>query len=65
MLFKILFEAIVDFTEMLGKEPANLFTTENYLKLLNELRKIADKHGLGVRTVEKAFFKKNIDETTS
>lgn len=51
--------------EMFGKEPENLFTTENYLKLLAELRKIANSHGLNVRTVEKALFKKNLDEASS
>ena len=48
--------------ELFGKQPKYLFTTENYLKLLAELRRIASKYGLNVRTVEKAFFKKNIDE---
>jgi len=48
--------------ELFGKEPEDLFTTENYLKLLAELRRIANKYGLDTRTVEKAFFKKNVDE---
>jgi len=51
--------------EIFGKEPENLFTTENYLKLLTELRRIANSHNLDVRTVEKALFKKNIDEASS
>ena len=51
--------------ELFGKEPENLFRTENYLKLLAELRRIANKYGLGVRIVEKAFFKKNVDEANS
>ena len=51
--------------EMYGKEPKNLFTTENYLKLLSDLRRIANKYNLDVRTVEKALFKKNIDEASS
>ena len=51
--------------EMFGKEPENLFTTQNYLKLLTELRRIANNHGLNVRAVEKALFKKNIDEASS
>ena len=51
--------------EMYGKEPKNLFTTENYLKLLVDLRGIANKYNLEVRTVEKALFKKNIDEASS
>ena len=41
---------------LLGNEPPNMFTTQNYLKLLEALRKTASKHNLDVRTVEKAFF---------
>lgn len=48
--------------ELFGKGLANLFTTKNYLELLMELRGIANQHSLQVRTVEKALFKKNIDE---
>ncbi len=45
---------------LLGNEPPNLFTTQNYLKLLAALRKTAGKHNLDARIVEKAFFKKNL-----
>jgi len=48
--------------ELFGKESENLFTVENYLKLLSELRRIASDCGLDVRTVEKALFKKNLDQ---
>lgn len=48
--------------ELFGIEPKSLYTTENYLKLLFKLREEAKKHNLSVRTVEKAYFKKNIDE---
>ena len=48
---------------LLGNEPPNLFTTQNYLKLLSALRKTADKHNLDARTVEKAFFKKKLDKS--
>ncbi len=48
--------------ELFGKEPKYLYTTENVLEVLSELRRIANKYGLDVRTVEKAFFKKNFDE---
>jgi Holliday junction resolvasome RuvABC endonuclease subunit len=51
--------------EMYWKEPENLFTTENYLKLLADLRRIGNYYNPDVRTVEKALFKKNIDETSS
>ena len=47
---------------LLGNEPPNLFTTQNYLNLLSALRKTAGKHNLDARTVEKALFKKNLDE---
>ena len=51
--------------ELFGKEAKNeyLWTTENYLKVLVELRKIARTYSLDARTVEKALFKKNLDET--
>lgn len=49
--------------ELFGKEPKGLFRTANYLKVLAELRKIAKKHKIDVRTVEKALFKKNFDES--
>lgn len=48
--------------ELFGKEPENLFTTENYMKLLKELRRVANLYSLDVRIVEKAYFKKNIDK---
>ena len=47
---------------LLGNEPPNLFTTQNYLRFLAALRKTASKHNLDARTVEKAFFKKNLDK---
>jgi hypothetical protein len=46
----------------LGNEPPNLFTPQNYLRLLAALRKTAAKHNLGVRVVEKALVKKKLDE---
>jgi hypothetical protein len=54
--------------EFFGDEPANIniifITAGYYLKLLSELRKIANKYSLDARTVEKAYFKKNLDEST-
>jgi hypothetical protein len=47
---------------LLGNEPPNLFTTQNYLRLLLSLRKTASKHNLDARTVEKALYKKSADE---
>jgi hypothetical protein len=46
----------------LGNEVPNLFSTVNYLRLLAALRKTAARHGLDVRTVEKALVKKKLDE---
>ncbi|MEM3629264.1 MAG: hypothetical protein QXU46_04180 [Candidatus Bathyarchaeia archaeon] len=46
--------------EPFGKEPTNLYTTENYLKALLKLKEEAKKHNLSARTVEKAYFKKNM-----
>jgi endonuclease III len=50
--------------EVFGKEPKGYqFTTKDYLKVLGELRKKATQLSLNVRTVEKALFKKNYDES--
>jgi hypothetical protein len=48
---------------LLGNEPPNLFAPQNYLKLLAALRKTASKNNLDARAVEKAFFKKKLDES--
>ena len=48
---------------LLGNEPPNLFSTSNYLKLLEAIQKTAKKQNLDARTIEKAFFKKNLDES--
>ena len=50
---------------LLGNEPPNLYSTQNYLKLLEALRKTAAKHNLDVRVVEKGLFKKGLDEADS
>jgi len=42
-------------------EKLSQYSFLNYLKLLSKLRKIAEDYGLQVRTVEKAYFKKNYD----
>jgi hypothetical protein len=47
---------------LLGNPPPNLYQTQNYTKLLVALRKTAAKHNLDVRTVDKALYKKSIDE---
>ncbi len=48
---------------LLGNPPPNLYTAQNYLKLLAALRKTAAKHNLDARTIDKALFKKSIDES--
>jgi hypothetical protein len=47
---------------LLGNEPPNLFSTTNYLRFLLALRKTAAKQNLDARTIEKALFKKSMDE---
>lgn len=47
--------------ELFGKEPENLYTTANCLKVLAKLREIAKEYDLDVRTVEKAYFKRNLE----
>ncbi len=50
--------------EFFGKEPKNLFGTSSYyIKLLSELRTIGNKYNLNARTVEKAYFKKNTENS--
>jgi hypothetical protein len=51
--------------EFFGPEPTTIFTGSRcYLKLLAELREEANKYSLDARIVEKAYFKKNLDEST-
>lgn len=49
---------------LLGNPPPNLYSTQNYLILLAALRKTAAKHNLDVRTIDKALFKKSMDDPT-
>ncbi len=48
---------------LLGNPPAGLLTTQNYLKLLEAIRKTAAKQNLDVRIIDKAFYKKSKDES--
>lgn len=48
---------------LLGNPPPNLYTAQNYIKLLAAIRKTAAKHNLDARTIDKALFKKSLDET--
>jgi hypothetical protein len=47
---------------LLGNPPPNLYQTQNYVKLLIALRKTAAKHNLDARTIDKALYKKSLDE---
>ncbi len=48
---------------LLGNPPAGLLTTQNYLKLLEAIRKTAAKQKLDVRVIDKALYKKSLDES--
>ena len=48
---------------LLGNEPPNLFSVQNYLKFLSALRKTAAKYGLDVRIVDKGLYEKSVDES--
>jgi hypothetical protein len=47
----------------LGNAPSNLLTVMNYQTLLLSLRKAANKHNLDVRIIDKAIYKKSIDDS--
>ncbi len=47
---------------LLGNPPPGLFTPQNYIKFLAALRKTAAKHNLDARIIDKALYKKSIDE---
>lgn len=52
--------------EMFGKGPKDLFSKlENLIKFLERLREEARSMEFGARVVEKAYFKKNLDESKS
>jgi len=48
----------------LGNAPTNLLTIMNYQTLLVSLRKAANKHNLDVRVIDKAIYKRSIDESS-
>lgn len=47
---------------LLGNPPPGLYTPQNYICLLNSLRKAAKKHNLDVRVVDKALYRKSVEE---
>jgi hypothetical protein len=46
---------------LLGNASAGLYTPQNYIRLLEAMRKTAAKHNLDVRVIDKALYKKSID----
>jgi len=48
---------------LLGNPPPNMYSAQNYLKLLEAIRKTAAKQNLDVRVIDKALYKKSIDES--
>ena len=49
---------------LLGNAPPGLYTPQNYIRLLAALRKTAGKHNLDARTIDKALYKKAMDESS-
>ena len=47
---------------LLGNPPPNMNSPQNYIVLLTAMRKTAAKHNLDARVIDKAWFKKSIDE---
>jgi hypothetical protein len=47
---------------LLGNPPPNMNSPQNYIVLLAAIRKTAAKHNLDARTIDKALYKKSIDE---
>lgn len=53
-------------SEMFGTNPPDLFIDSSYFRIfLDRLREESKKHDLDARTIEKAYFKKNKDESMS
>ena len=48
---------------LLGNPPSGLYQTQNYIRLLTAMRKTAAKHNLDARIIDKALYKKAIDES--
>jgi hypothetical protein len=48
---------------LLGNAPSGLYTPQNYIRLLAAMRKTAAKHNLDARVIDKALYKKSIDES--
>lgn len=50
------------YRELYGNQPSDMFSNhKHYLNMLMDLRNLSKRHGLSVRFIEKALFKKNFD----
>jgi hypothetical protein len=49
---------------LLGNPPSGLYTPQNYVRLITAMRKTAAKHNLDARVIDKALYKKSIDESS-
>jgi hypothetical protein len=49
---------------LLGNPPPNMNSPQNYIVLITAMRKTAAKHNLDARVIDKALFKKSIDESS-
>ncbi|MGD6809288.1 MAG: hypothetical protein ACQCN3_06270 [Candidatus Bathyarchaeia archaeon] len=49
---------------LLGNPPGNLLSAMNYRTLLLSLRKSANKHNLDVRVIDKALYKKSVEQSS-
>ena len=49
---------------LLGNASTGLYTPQNYIRLIEAMRKTAAKHNLDVRVIDKALYKKSIDESS-
>ncbi len=47
---------------LLGNPPPGLYTPQNYIRFLQAMRKTANKHNLDARVIDKALYKKSVDE---
>ena len=47
---------------LLGNAPPNMQSAQNYLVLISAIRKTAAKQNLDVRVIDKAFYKRGIDQ---
>jgi hypothetical protein len=49
---------------LFGKEPTDIFSNNKQaIKFFNKLREISSETGLSCRDIEKAIFKKDLDES--